>query len=137
MPAAHFPRLHPSDFRLRTLDGVADDWPITYDDLDPFFALNDQIMGVSGLAGDPMYPPNRAAWSGFARGLSLDPEAANALEDRAAREAVTWRLAERLRAFPPYAQIRRVHLTLDGWTVGNGLLTPMLKLRRRRSLGFS
>jgi choline dehydrogenase-like flavoprotein len=55
--AAHFPRLHPSDFRVRTLDGVADDWPITYDDLDPFFAQNDRVMGVSGLAGDPMYPP--------------------------------------------------------------------------------
>ena len=25
---AHYPRLHPSDFRVRTLDGVADDWPI-------------------------------------------------------------------------------------------------------------
>src|SRR5512146_362668 len=26
--AAHFPRPHPSDFRVRSLDGVADDWPI-------------------------------------------------------------------------------------------------------------
>ena len=30
---AHFPRLHPSDFKVRTLDGVADDWPIDYDTL--------------------------------------------------------------------------------------------------------
>ena len=28
--AAHFPRFHPSDFRVRTLDGVADDWPLDY-----------------------------------------------------------------------------------------------------------
>jgi len=56
---AHFPRLHPSDFRVRTLDGVADDWPISYDDLEPWFALNDRMMGVSGLAGDPMYPPKQ------------------------------------------------------------------------------
>src|SRR5262245_25063015 len=28
--AAHFPRFHPSDFRVRTLDGIADDWPIDY-----------------------------------------------------------------------------------------------------------
>ena len=28
--AGHFPRLHPSDFRVRTLDGVADDWPVDY-----------------------------------------------------------------------------------------------------------
>jgi choline dehydrogenase-like flavoprotein len=54
---AHFPRMHPSDFRLRTLDGVADDWPIDYWMLEPFFALNDRMMGVSGLAGDPGVPP--------------------------------------------------------------------------------
>ena len=55
---AHFPRLHPSDFRVKTLDGVADDWPIDYDTLAPFFAENDRMMGVSGLAGDPAYPPH-------------------------------------------------------------------------------
>ena len=33
---AHFPRLHPSDFRVRSLDGVADDWPIDYETLAPF-----------------------------------------------------------------------------------------------------
>jgi len=57
--AAHFPRLHPSDFRVRTLDGVADDWPVSYDDLEPYFVQNDRIMGVSGLPGDPMYPPKQ------------------------------------------------------------------------------
>jgi choline dehydrogenase-like flavoprotein len=56
---AHFPRLHPSDFRVRTLDGVADDWPIDYDTLTPFFAENDRMMGVSGLAGDPAFPPTQ------------------------------------------------------------------------------
>jgi choline dehydrogenase-like flavoprotein len=56
---AHFPRLHPSDFRVKTLDGVADDWPIDYDTLQPYFATNDRVMGVSGLAGDPMYPPKQ------------------------------------------------------------------------------
>ena len=55
--SAHFPRFHPSDFRVRTLDGVADDWPINYEQLEPFFDLNDSIMGVSGITGDPAYPP--------------------------------------------------------------------------------
>ena len=54
---SHYPRFHPSDFRVRTLDGVADDWPLTYDELEPYFDLNDRIMGVSGLRGDPAYPP--------------------------------------------------------------------------------
>ena len=53
MYTAHFPRLHPSDFKVRTLDGVADDWPIDYWTLEPFFDENDRMMGVSGLAGDP------------------------------------------------------------------------------------
>ncbi len=54
---AHFPRFLPSDFRVRTLDSVADDWPITYQDLEPYYDLNDRMMGVSGLAGDPANPP--------------------------------------------------------------------------------
>jgi len=55
--AAHFPRMHPSDFRVRTLDGVADDWPLDYTQLEPYYDINARMMGVSGLAGDPAYPP--------------------------------------------------------------------------------
>lgn len=55
--AGHFPRLHPSDFKVKTLDGVADDWPIDYAQLEPWYNENDRMMGVAGLAGDPAYPP--------------------------------------------------------------------------------
>ena len=58
--AGHFPRFHPSDFRVKTLDGVADDWPIDYRTLEPFYAENDRMMGTSGLAGDPAYPPKES-----------------------------------------------------------------------------
>ncbi len=54
--AAHFPRFHPSDFRVKTLDGVADDWPIDYFQLEPYYQENDRVIGVSGLDGDPAYP---------------------------------------------------------------------------------
>jgi choline dehydrogenase-like flavoprotein len=57
--AAHFPRFHPSDFRVRTLDGVADDWPLDYRRLEPFYDTNAYMMGVAGLAGDPAYPPKQ------------------------------------------------------------------------------
>jgi len=57
--AAHFPRLHPADFKVKSIDGVADDWPIDYSTLEPYFNQNDRMMGVSGLAGDPMYPPKQ------------------------------------------------------------------------------
>ncbi len=53
---AQWPRHLPSDFRVRTLDGVADDWPLTYEDLVPFYEQNDIDLGVSGMAGDPAYP---------------------------------------------------------------------------------
>ena len=58
--AGHFPRFHPSDFRVKSLDGVADDWPIDYDTLAPYYDENDRMMGVAGLAGDPAYPPKPA-----------------------------------------------------------------------------
>src|SRR4030095_14764981 len=45
---AHFPRSAPADFRVRSLDGVADDWPIDYAALEPYFDLNDRMMGVAG-----------------------------------------------------------------------------------------
>ena len=54
--SGHFPRLKPSDFKTRTLDGVGEDWPVDYYTLEPYFAQNDRNMGVSGLAGDPAIP---------------------------------------------------------------------------------
>jgi choline dehydrogenase-like flavoprotein len=54
---SHIPRFHPSDFRVKTEDGVAADWPLTYQELEPYYDLNDRIIGTSGLRGDPAYPP--------------------------------------------------------------------------------
>ncbi len=75
--AAHFPRLHPSDFRTRSLDGVADDWPFDYFELEPWYDLNDEIMGVAGLNGDPAYPPKRLR--------AMPPLPFGAVANRAAR----------------------------------------------------
>ena len=55
---------------MRTLDGVADDWPISYDTLAPFYAENDRMMGVSGMAGDPAYPAKEAVLPPLALGRS-------------------------------------------------------------------
>ena len=59
MWSAHFPRFHPSDFRVKSLDGVADDWPLDYWELEEFYELNDELMGIAGIAGDPANPPRR------------------------------------------------------------------------------
>ena len=57
--AAHWQRNMPSDFRVRTLDGIADDWPMSYEELVPFYERVEADFGVSGLAGDPAFPPGK------------------------------------------------------------------------------
>ena len=57
--SGHFPRFRPSDFRVQSLDGVADDWPLTYWDLEPYYEQNDAMIGVTGLHGDPANPPRQ------------------------------------------------------------------------------
>ncbi|MBM3833621.1 MAG: GMC family oxidoreductase [Verrucomicrobia bacterium] len=57
--AAHWQRNMPSDFCVRTLDGIADDWPLTYEDIEPFYDRVERDFGVSGLAGDPAFPPGK------------------------------------------------------------------------------
>ena len=54
------PRFHESDFRVRSEDGVADDWPMTYADLDPYYTKVEYELGVSGPNGadaNPFEPP--------------------------------------------------------------------------------
>ena len=40
------------------------------------------------------------------------------------------RMRDALRDFPGYAKIRRVSLSLEPWSVENGLMTPTLKVKR-------
>lgn len=49
----------PSDFRLKTLYGVGVDWPISYDDVEPYYYQAEVIMGVSGPVnnGSPRQQP--------------------------------------------------------------------------------
>jgi choline dehydrogenase-like flavoprotein len=55
--AGHWVRQLPSDFRVRSLDGVAVDWPFTYEELEPYYVRVERECAVSGLGGDPAYPP--------------------------------------------------------------------------------
>ena len=49
-------RLGEEDFRLRSLYGIADDWPISYADLEPYYALAESALGVAGDASESMAP---------------------------------------------------------------------------------
>lgn len=47
------PRFMPSDFKMKTLFGIEEDWPITYEDLDPYYYEAEELMSVSGPEGTP------------------------------------------------------------------------------------
>ena len=51
------PRWSPEDFRTRSLFGVGTDWPISYDDLDPFYQEAEELMGVAGEQGPAEMDP--------------------------------------------------------------------------------
>jgi long-chain acyl-CoA synthetase len=70
------------------------------------------------------------AWRALAAGLSLAPEDPSMLRNQRAKRAIIKRIAERLREFPAHAQVRRVQLLLEPWTIDNGLLTPTMKVKR-------
>ena len=42
------PRFLPSDFKMKTLYGVGEDWPIDYDILEPYYTASEELMGISG-----------------------------------------------------------------------------------------
>ena len=45
---ASTPRMHPNDFRLKSLYGRGQDWPISYETLEPYYAAAEAIMDISG-----------------------------------------------------------------------------------------
>ncbi len=96
---------------------------------DPLF---DQAMVVG--EGKPYIAAllvlNREAWRELAAGFALDPGAADSLAQHDVRRRVLEKLRELLRSFPGHAQVRAVRLSLEPWTIENGLITPTLKLKR-------
>ncbi len=60
-----FHRMHPDDFRLLTRYGPIDganivDWPISYKDLEPYYDLAEELVGISGEYREhPFEPPRK------------------------------------------------------------------------------
>jgi choline dehydrogenase-like flavoprotein len=50
-------RWGPDDFRRKSIDGLGDDWPISYDDMKPWYDETDRLIGIfgsnEGLPNDP------------------------------------------------------------------------------------
>lgn len=53
-------RLHPSDFKTKTLDGVGVDWPIDYDDLEPYYTEIEQNLPIAGPEKFPWAEQSKA-----------------------------------------------------------------------------
>ena len=133
----HFPRFHPSDFAVRRLDGVADDWPIAYTDLEPFYDINDAMIGVSGLAGDPANAPRAPAHHAAAAARPIRRSAGSRLrEARLALVAVRQcdHLA-RLRRPHRLRQPRPLQLRLPAEGEGVGRRRLLAEGDRRRARG--
>jgi len=96
---------------------------------DPLF---DQAMVVG--EGKPYIAAllvlNAAAWREVAAVFALDPDAPASLGQQRVRDRVLEKLHELLRSFPGHAQVRAVRLSLEPWTIENGLITPTMKLKR-------
>ena len=70
-------------------------------------------------------------WTELAASLNLDPADPKSLQDKRAVQHVLKRIKKVTKDFPQYGVPRSVILTLEPWTIDNGMLTPTLKLKRR------
>src|SRR4029077_6875629 len=63
-------RFGPDDFKHKSVDGLGDDWPISYDDMKPYSGDLDHLVGIfgtnEGLRNHPdgyfMPPPQPRCW---------------------------------------------------------------------------
>lgn len=74
---------------------------------------------------------NKEEWKNLAATLDLDPKDPESLMANVTRNAVLKRIKAAAKGFPQYALPRNVYLTLEPWTIDNGLITPTLKLKRK------
>lgn len=73
---------------------------------------------------------NRAEVEREAKALGLVGEMSDIMASDAFQAFVLNRIEQAVAQFPKYAVPRKVWLTFDPWTVGAGLMTPTLKLKR-------
>lgn len=74
---------------------------------------------------------NKEEWKKLASTLDLDPNDPESLIATVTRNVVLKRIKTAAKGFPQYALPRNVCLTLEPWTIENGLITPTLKLKRK------
>jgi long-chain acyl-CoA synthetase len=77
---------------------------------------------------------NPEQWPVLTNRFGLDTDAEASLDNEKLHNYLLKEIRATLKDFPGYAKIRRLIVTLEPWTVDNGLLTPTLKVKRARVL---
>ncbi|AIY39394.1 2-Keto-D-gluconate dehydrogenase [Collimonas arenae] len=92
--AAQAWRLLPNDLRMKTLYGIGRDWPLSYDELEPFYLEAETRMGVSGSLknGSPRsapfpMPPVAESWAQRRFRERLAPAGYEVIENTVARNS--------------------------------------------------
>ncbi len=73
---------------------------------------------------------NAGHWKTLAAEKGWNADDAALLRSKDVEKVIAERVAAQMKQFPGYAQVRRVMVTLEPWSMENGLLTPTLKLKR-------
>jgi len=73
---------------------------------------------------------NGETWPQLAQQHGLDPLDPESLKNKKLMSTVLKIIAKALHDFPGYAKVRRVSLSLQPWTIEDGLVTPTLKIKR-------
>src|SRR5579859_1006435 len=75
---------------------------------------------------------NRDQWEKLAQQNGLKVGISDIMRDEAAQKLVLGRVQRQIKSFPGYAQIHRVAVMAQPWSIENGLLTPTMKLKRQK-----
>ncbi len=73
---------------------------------------------------------DRQKWTARADALGLDPRNPSHLRSNVATQWALEMLAQLVKGFPRYSTPKAVFLSMEPWTVANGLITPTLKPKR-------
>ncbi|MFA3916191.1 GMC family oxidoreductase [Ruegeria hyattellae] len=107
---ANWYRLHPDDFRVNTLHGKSLDWPVTYDDLRPWYDHAQAYFGVSGDAKADQWSPQSDPYPMPSLPLSRQSQALKKGFDAVGLSLVSNSLAVNSQSYDG-----RAGCILDGW----------------------
>jgi long-chain acyl-CoA synthetase len=75
---------------------------------------------------------NPESWKQLAAKVGVNAELPVSLRDKRVEEQALKLISAQIHEFPGYAQIRRVLLLNEPWSIENGMLTPTLKVKRAK-----